>query len=72
MTAQLHQIRNTLTAYELECLKCAVNDMSIDETAEYMCRSPAAIKKYRILAFQKLNCQTIARAIYLVSKNKLL
>jgi DNA-binding CsgD family transcriptional regulator len=71
MAIQIRQINNELTPREIECLKCAAHDMSVAETAAYLSRSPAMIKKNRVNALRKLHCQSIAGAIYLLFKQQL-
>lgn len=51
-----------LTIREKQCLYCAGQDKTLNETAEFLCLSPETIKTHRKIILRKLKCKTITGA----------
>lgn len=54
-----------LSVRELQCLKCAAEDMSIEETASKLFLSADTVKTHRKMLLKKFKSRTMGRVIYL-------
>lgn len=52
-----------LTQREAEVVRCAAEDLSMQETALCLCLSRETVKTHRHNALEKLGCHTIAGAV---------